>query len=485
MGRTMRSMSKTITVKLPGKSPVTLTAGAFCAPCEAQTLQAQTAAVQATYMNDAGDAPGDAQWEGPLIFEGQFTGDGRYINSGALSWDADLLPMPLRWAPEDVGAHGGAQVIGLIETLERRDDGSVWGTGIVDTSSEIGYRVFQGLQKGTIKGVSADLDDTELEVRLKAEVYAEAKAAMDAMMAELFDEDAGEKKEEKDEIAESEDENGYVKVGEYAADDEVLYITSARFRAATLVDIPAFAGAYVALVEPDAVVASAEHTVLVASAPVNPPQAWFESNLTEPTPLTFTEDGRVFGHIALWGTCHTGFQGTCVTPPFSRTNYSWFRTGALHTAEGVELAVGHIVMDTGHAGMGLSAAPAAAHYDDTGTAMADVASGEDQHGIWVAGALRPGVTPEQLRALRSSPMSGDWRDVGGNLELVGVLAVNIPGFPVPRTKALVSSGRTNSLVIPVPETDIAEDITPPSAVEDFAATALRLTISKWAAEVGE
>lgn len=476
-------MSKSYTVKLPGKSPVTLTAGSFCAPCEAATLQAQTAAVQKSYQIDPGEAPSDAAWEGPLIFEGRFTGDGRFINKDALFWDASQLPMPLRYAPEDMGAHGGAQVIGLINSLERRDDGAVWGTGIIDTSTELGYRVYQGLQKGTIRGVSADLDDFELEVRLKQEIYEEMKASMEEFMAVMEGEEPEEKEEEEPEA----DENGYVKVGEYAADDEVAYMTSARIRAATLVDIPAFVEAYVALVDGEAAIeASAAPSVLVAGAPVNPPSSWFTANLDGPTPLTFTEDGRVFGHIALWGTCHTGYAGACVTPPFSRTNYSWFRTGALHTDDGQELAVGRIVMDTGHAGSSLSAAPAAAHYDDTGTAMADVAAGEDQYGIWVAGALRPGVTAEQLRALRSSPMSGDWRDVGGNLELVGVLAVNIPGFPVPRAKALVAGGRTSTLIRPVDgETVVEEQKKEPSKVEIFAAKALQVTVSKWAAEVGE
>lgn len=475
-------MPKTITVKLPGAVPTTLTAGSFCAPCEAETLQAQTQAVQETYQNNSSAVvlPGDAPWEGPLVFEGKFTGDGRFIQPKALAWDAEQFPMPLRYAPEDIGAHGGAQVIGLIETLTRKDDGSVWGTGIIDTSTDLGNRVFQGLQKGTIKGVSADLDSTELEVRLKKEIYDEYVA----MMEEIFSDDAAEPSEEAPLEA---DENGYVKVGEFAADDEALYITSARVRAATLVDIPAFAEAYVALVEPDAVAASAQQSAssMVASAPINPPSEWFESALTEVTPLTITADGRVFGHIAAWGTCHTGFSGTCVTPPFSRTNYAHFRVGALHTAEGSEVAVGHIVMDTGHANLALSAGAAAAHYDDTGTAMADVSSGEDGFGIWVAGALRPGVTDEQLRTLRSSPMSGDWRNVGGNLELVGILAVNIPGFPVPRTKALVAGGYTSTLLIPVDgETVVGEPVKEPSKVEIFAAEALALTVKGWADQVG-
>jgi hypothetical protein len=52
-----------------------------------------------------------------------------------------------------------------------------------------------------------------------------------------------------------------------------------------------------------------------------------------------------------------------------------------------------------------------------------------------------------VRALRASPISGDWRKVDGNLELVAALAVNVPGFPViPRPQGMVASGGLTSLV---------------------------------------
>lgn len=456
---------------------MTLTADGFCAPCVAQELQAQTAAVQATYFNSDGSPDAvvdtDAAWEGPLIFEGQFTGDGRFIDNNAISWDDAQFPMPLRYAPEDIGAHGGAQVVGLINTLTRKDDGGLWGTGIIDTTTELGARVYAGLQKGTIKGVSADLDAVELELRVKKEIY-------DAFQDLFAEEGPSDEKE-------PEENDGYVTVGEYAADDEIMFVTGARMRAATLVDIPAFVNAYVSLTaggEPKVEAKISDYAMVASGAPVNPSAAWFQAALTEPTPVTVTADGRIFGHIALWGTCHTGFQNSCVTPPYSATNYGWFRTGALQTAEGVEIPVGHITVDTGHAPAGFGAAPAASHYDNTGTCVADVAAGEDTHGIWISGALRPGLSEETLRVLRSAPMSGDWRSVGGNLELVHILAVNQPGFPVPRTKALLASGRTQSLFLPTgaatfSETEV-EEPEAPSKFEDFAAKAEALRIAQWA-----
>src|SRR3546814_3252208 len=92
----------------------------------------------------------------------------------------------------------------------------------------------------------------------------------------------------------------------------------------------------------------------------------------------------------------------------------------------------------------MGALPAISHYDNTGTTVAYVTVGEDKHGIWVAGTLRADATPEQVRALRAAPMSGDWRKVGAGMELVAVLGVNVPGFPIPRPRALVAAGQLQS-----------------------------------------
>jgi hypothetical protein len=69
-----------------------------------------------------------------------------------------------------------------------------------------------------------------------------------------------------------------------------------------------------------------------------------------------------------------------------------------------------------------------------------VRCGEDNFGIWMAGALRPDVEPLKIRALMASDVSGDWRRIGSSLELVGVLAVNVPGFPKLReTEGILAS----------------------------------------------
>lgn len=443
-------MTRRVVVQRPGLKA--LVAGGFCAPCLGAELQAQTQAVLAAEPGDLAAAPGDARWTGIVCFERQMTGDGRYIENGALKWTEGAVP--LRWAPTDVGAHGGAVVVGLIEVMTRQADGSIAATGFIDRSSEHGAKAYELMRKGLLGGVSVDLDDMEVEIRVKKEI-------IDAFN-EMLD---GAGPESQLPAADSE---GYIKVAESSSDDQIMVVKDARVRAATLVDIPAFKDAVltledtgnglpldsseVGMLAPDN--ATAMEPVIVAAAPVRPPADWFESpNLREPTPITITEDGRIYGHAALWNTCHTGYQNSCVTPPRSYTNYAWFRTGDLVTDKGTHIPVGKVTMSTGHASTRLAAAPAAAHYDDTGAVAADVAAGEDKHGVWISGALRPGLTDEQIRELRAAPMSGDWRTVGGNLEMVALLAVNLPGFPVPRTRALVASGRTNTLLSPVP-TDI-------------------------------
>jgi len=170
-----------------------------------------------------------------------------------------------------------------------------------------------------------------------------------------------------------------------------------------------------------------------------------DPRLGGPTPLTVTDDGRVFGHLATWGTCHVGFADQCITAPSSASAYAYFTTGEV-LVDGISIPVGQITMGTGHARATLAAKPTVDHYDHTGTAIADVAAGEDAFGVWVAGRMRDTATPEQTTALRAAALSGDWRRIGGSMELVAALAVNVPGFPIPRTKSAMSRGRQSALV---------------------------------------
>lgn len=176
--------------------------------------------------------------------------------------------------------------------------------------------------------------------------------------------------------------------------------------------------------------------VLLASvAPLAPPAAWFANpNLKAPTPLTIEDDGRVYGHLARWKVCHVGIGRKCIMAPRSRTNYSLFRLGQVRTDDGKLVNIGKITLGTGHADEHWGIVPSREHYDNTGWAAAIVNIGEDQHGVWVSGSLTTTMTPERIAELRAATLSGDWREVNSNLELIAALAVNNPGFPVYRER---------------------------------------------------
>lgn len=187
-------------------------------------------------------------------------------------------------------------------------------------------------------------------------------------------------------------------------------------------------------------------TLTAGGFPVAPPDEWFaDPKFDRYTPIEVDDNGRVYGHIAPWGATHIGMAGK-VHPPHSQANYAYFRTGAIKTESGRTVNVGQITLTGGHAPINATAAEAVRHYDDTASAVADLAAGEDQHGIWVAGALRSDITPEQVRAFRASAVSGDWRPIGGGLELVAVCSVNVPGFMSPRAEAMVAGGVITALV---------------------------------------
>lgn len=355
------------------------------------------------------DASGMA-FEGTIALEGTETGDGRFIESGALSWDS--LPIPLVFDRAEMD-HSGA-TIGTVNEIERRDDGVIWARGALSASEDpetalLVLRAAELFDEGAV-GVSISLDDIEDNT------------------PDDFD----------------------------AEWPEVVKVLSARIRSVAVVDTAAFADARVGLV-------AAAAPVIAGVRPSAKPE-WFSSPgfgngskhhqeangderlvWQEPEhpdeigqfgcPLQLTDDGYLYGHAALWYRCHVGYAGTCVRPPREPAAYRGYLTG--ERIPGVP--TGPLVMRTKHADDHLSAAAAAIHYDHTGYAPADVTIGPDAYGIWVSGALRLDATEADIEILRASALSGDWRPVpGAMLRLVGILAVSAPGFRVAR--AMAASG---------------------------------------------
>jgi hypothetical protein len=395
-------------------------------------------------LASASSAPCGSAFSIPLVIpEGVETGDGRTFKRGAIT--VRELPLPLLWQIKTSDGHDGSVVVGRIDTMERTDDGIGNARGVFDIGP-YGREVERMVRNGFIRGVSADLDRFEASEENPNDT-ADSKSDIEDLKEDL-----------KEEIKKSE------KIG-----GTKIKVDKARVMAVTIVPKPAFEeckiyieedtnssqqqeedmkpmadGVYVDQVDDLDAAALVACGMVASSIPVVPPATWFaDPKLSKPTPLTVDDNGRVYGHIAAWHVDHIGMSyGT--KPPRSRSRYAYFHTGVVRADDGSDYPVGQLTLAGGHASLEASAAQAAKHYDDTGSAIADVHAGEDAHGIWVAGALRPSAQPEQIRALRASAPSGDWRPIKGSLELVAVCQVNVPGFPIARAR--VASGQVYALV---------------------------------------
>lgn len=332
---------------------------------------------------------------------GMPTGDGRIISPGGLT--SRDLPLPLSWQRQSSDGHMGSVVVGRFDSITFNQD-MVTATGTLLDVPEA-YEVEQLIDAG-VTGPSMDLDDLD-----------------------------------------------------YVVDDqERVIITSARVAGATLVSIPAFAEVSITLdplpVEPmpEGGIASGTHmdeslsdvSWLTASAVPQPPLEYFARPDTV-APVRVDGD-RVHGYIATWGTCHIGLPG-CTTAPSSNAGYAHFLRQEQTTATGETVPVGVLTVGGGHADPKAGVVPAMQHYDDVGAAVARVFAGEDEYGIWVAGWVPPYADPEKVAQLADLDLSGDWRRIGGNLELVAVCAVNTPGFPVLRKVSFsMERGGQSSLI---------------------------------------
>lgn len=469
-----------------------------------------------------------SKWRGILVVEGVTTGDGREFAPNALEWDENAL---LRWQKE--GAHGGQHDVtvstGRIDRVWR-DGNQVWGEGTLDLRNPDGWELSRRLDENFAGGISIDADNIaqpDIEVVWPESPDGEARDDESNQLMMLF------------------------------GQPEKIIFHGGRVRAATVVDIPAFVEARIALTSNDSntissgttvvnesfalarhttattdgpwttvakvgrdkpreayawaneqlgmfahhevdggIVGAANLTACAASiAQLNeyrnivpdedertvyehlaghlrdaglepmpfkqadvilasgandtlwrPPALWFEDpGLTVPVGITVTDQGRVYGHAAQWGECHVGYTDLCITPPVE-DQHPYFMTGEITCDDNSRRPVGQITVGTGHAPLSYQARRTAEHYDNTGVAVADVAVGNDSVGIWVAGAIRPHAEQTRVHDLRASGrVSGDWRRIGGELRLVGVLGVNVAGFPL-HTRARVASGVPTSLV---------------------------------------
>ena len=381
-------------------------------------------------------------WSAVLARSGIPTGDGRILAPG--QGTSRALPLPLSYQQQSSEGHGGSVVVARIETLSF-GDGVVTATGSM-LEAAYGTDVMELIEAGVI-GPSVDLDDIEY--------------VMDA--------------------------------------DENLVLTKWRVAGATLVAIPAFADVSITLdplpaepvegteVEPaapsepeyDSMWASGSPFAEPTATPL-PPVTWFmRPDLDRLTPLTVSDTGRVFGHIAPWGACHVGLPG-CVTAPSSPTGYSYFMQGEQLTEGGDVVPVGVMVAGPRHADAQLAFRAAQDHYDDPSAAVAKVVAGEDEFGIWVAGWLLPGASEEAVNIFRSNPVSGDWRRIGGALEMIAVCSVNTAGFPVPKARVAFSAGHQRTLIGSFGVTPVAGTLEQAQTSDSFVMTLDTEARARWA-----
>lgn len=340
-----------------------------------------------------------------IAFVGVETSDGRVLVAGGEKFRE--MPLPLMLQMETQFGHTGAVIAGRFDSMAVDGD-NVIAAGVLDTGFG-GTEAERLMSNNMLTGVSVDLGEIEVET-------------------EILDVDS----------------DGF-------PIDFLDRFVVWEVMGATLTPFPAFAGAALTLQieeDEDTDDDTDEEGITAAGILADPPIDWFEDpEFAEATPITISDEGHVSGHIAVWGSCHIGRQGVCVTPPRSKSDYSYFTTGYVQCGDGCQVPTGIVTLGGGHADLALDANAARKHYDESGSGIADIAIGEDEHGVWVNGSLRPGVTDAEVREIRATSPSGDWRVLDGNLELIAVLQVNVPGYPVPRART--AAGEQIALVAAV------------------------------------
>lgn len=445
-------------------------------------------------LTAAGEDDPGAQLDSPngrfhayVITESVWTTDGRWFEN--LEPRPGLLPLMADDKTHD--AHLESTLVANFDTWEKRDNQwHGWGAYLSPPTDEAALAseswqrasyLIEQIKTGKLPGISCDVEPIQFEVLFPV-MGAEAQQAIEE----------GEPAPENE--TETDDDGQEFEVVPMDQMIPKLRVTEGRLMGATALPFPAFDGdeAFIeddsgvlvasaaliaagsrnggmgAMVEPDLAARGTANGGVVAAGTVKvrgerdtretviplagregsparfsfpeiPPREWFEVPETPgPMPLTILDSGQVFGHLALWGECHIGISGECVEPPPSSCSYARFHVGEIPVAPEGRVAVGRLTFATGHADTKLGANEARSHYDNTGSVGADVRAVDGEYGIWLCGAARSTLSTAQVREVMSSPPSGDWRRWGSDLELVGALCVNVPGFNTPRERILAS-----------------------------------------------
>lgn len=382
-----------------------------------------------------------AEWQGVLTLEGVESGDGRLFRMGSLDWAQ--LPQPLMYQPANTGGHSGSVLVGQIQNIWR-DGNKVYGSGIIDLAArfngeDIGKEVFRLMSEEFLNGVSVDVDKVK-----------------DADVTYQYGNLPGEPVHPLEKPT-------------------MTVFNRGRIRGATLVAFPAFVEARIHL-SGDVLTASAVGRVLTMECgcdqpltaaahtitiPDVPPAWWFSQPAPEEIKgaFTITDEGRVFGCLAPAGVTHRSVKRKVPR----NVDYSRYM-GAETLVAGADGSIGRVktgpvTFNCGHADTDPTVYGTLdnrkKHYDNSCSVFADIAIGEDREGnVWVAGAIKPYASAEQIQQAMSCRLSGDWQphqDRPGVTEFIAALLVPVPGFASARKEASVtlSEGALVASTIPV------------------------------------
>ena len=184
--------------------------------------------------------------------------------------------------------------------------------------------------------------------------------------------------------------------------------------------------------------------------PLYPSLDWFSppTDMPRDTGCVVEPNGRVYGYLTHWGSILMDGSTDRWTPPRSKTSYAYAHTGDTILDTGAILKTANLGGDFGHAPIGAgNLEDTQKFYENTQTQLARVRYGEDEYGIWFAGACWPTVSELDMAKLRASARSGhwcalgDWRDINSGrhgYELVGACLVNVPGLKYARADKAAS-----------------------------------------------
>lgn len=184
--------------------------------------------------------------------------------------------------------------------------------------------------------------------------------------------------------------------------------------------------------------------------PLYPPLEWFSPPTDMPADAgcMIDNDGRVYGYLCHWDSILMDGRNDRWTPPRSRSDYSYAHTGDTKLADGTIIKTANLGGDLGHAPQGGGdISQTQDFYENTQTQLARIRYGEDENGVWFAGACWPTVTEFEIAKLRASARSGhwavvgDWKDIRSGrtgYELVGACLVNVPGLKYARADRAAS-----------------------------------------------